>query len=98
MSPFGERPDSAEAGVVHEYVDGSLTERPLDLFTRARVGQVRADDNALRAVPVLQLVRELFERRLPSRGQHEVVPLPREDPGELEADPGGCAGHEGGRS
>jgi len=59
------------------------------------VSEVGGDDGAVRAVAVLQLPGQLFERGLTPRDEHQVMALPGEDPGELESDACGGAGDEG---
>ena len=87
---------TAEPGVVDENVDLHLRSEFLDdRLRRSGLRQVRDDDPAVGAVPLLELGGQRRQLLLPPGDEDEVVPLTREDVAELTADAGRGAGDEG---
>jgi hypothetical protein len=86
-----------EPRVVHQDVDRAvgIGEPFLDAGELVAVGEVGRDD-LHGAAGARELGGDLVEPGAVPRYQHQVVPAARELVGELEADPGGGTGDEGG--
>ena len=97
-SASDERPVLGEPRVVHQRVDlhAALVKVVDKLFRRVRVREILRQHGRRAAEPSVQHLRELLHGRAAPRDEHQVEPVPREEPRELRAEPARGPGDQGG--